>query len=151
MAGVYGVGLPRLLLRPRAPPVTPGVLEPILSEELVRLFGPARSMDVVGGLGRLALLNVMQQWGEDPPGLGELVGPHEVHLGAHKRVQDETLVSVWESRVLVLGVVGQVQLSLLHVERHARGLGHNLYVNREKNGLGTETHRKGLNAPELFW
>ena len=41
---------------------------------------------------RFLLLYSVQEWGEDPPGLGQLVAPHEVHLASHEHVQDQALV-----------------------------------------------------------
>ena len=39
-------------------------------------------------------LNSVQQWGEDPPGLSQLITPHKVHLGSNKDIQDQALIGL---------------------------------------------------------
>ena len=112
----------------RPPPlVAAGVDEVVLGRKLVGLAGASGPVDVRDGR-RPVLLDVVQERGEDPPGLRQLVGPDEVHLGADEHVEDEPLVGVGHPRVLVPGVVGEVEFGLLDVEAHAGRLGHHLAV-----------------------
>lgn len=53
------------------------------------------------------MLDLAQQWCEDPPGLLELVTVHKVHLAPTKDVQDEVLTCIGELHILVSVAVGQ--------------------------------------------
>ncbi len=45
----------------------------------------------------------MQERGEDPPGLPELVRADKVHLGAQEHVKDQALIGVGKARALQEG------------------------------------------------
>ena len=109
------------------PAVASGVNEVVLRVELISLLGTPAAIHV-GDRRDLAVLDRVQQRGEDPPGLGKLISPDKVHLGADKDVENESLVGVRQPGVLVPRVVGHVQLGLLHVKADSRSLGHHLGV-----------------------
>ena len=109
------------------PAIASGVDEIVFEVHLVGLLRPAASVEVGDGLDLLPF-DLVQQRSEDPPGLGQLVGADKVHLRSDEHVQDQTLVGVRQPCLLVPGVVGHVQLGLLHVEANAGSFGHHLGV-----------------------
>ncbi len=111
---------------PGLPPVSAGVLEAELGRELVRLLRAAGAVHVgdrlrldfekksVIRIGKLHCLKAMcyfhllrlhlvQERGEDPPGLPELVRADKVHLGAQEHVKDQALIGVGKARALQEG------------------------------------------------
>ena len=70
------------------PLVGPFVLEAHSLHQLIGLCGAWATTDVGDGLGIL-VMDLVQQWGKDAPGLLELVTAHKVHLASTEDVQDE--------------------------------------------------------------
>ena len=78
----------------------------------------------------------MQQWGEDPPSLSQLISAHKVGLLASEHIQDESLVCVRQVEALVACLVSEVQLTLHGLEGHAGLLQHHLGI----HGLRASVH-----------
>ena len=109
------------------PAITSGVDEIVLVLHVVSFFGTSTAVEVWDRLDLLAL-DLVQERCEDPPGLSKLVAADKVHLGADEDIQDKTFVSVRQPCILVPDVVGQVELSFLHVKADSRSFGHNLCI-----------------------
>lgn len=70
------------------PLVGPFVLEAYSLHQLINLCGAWATIDVGDGLGIL-VIDLVQQWGKDAPGLLELATAYKVHLASTEDVQDE--------------------------------------------------------------
>ena len=106
------------------------LIEPEITNTGNQLIGLGHSPAAipVGEQARLTTLDPLQQGREYAPGLGELVGAHEMDLAAAEDVQNEALIGLRQVNALVALAVGQVQFGGLGLEVHARPLGHELEV-----------------------
>lgn len=103
--------------------------EVILDALAIGLSGAAGAVRIGNGWDAL-MLDLVQNGREDAPRLAQLVGAHEMHLGAAEDVQNEALVGVRQHGMFIAMLIGEIQFGLLNVERNARTLGHHLEVER---------------------